>query len=65
MQFEYKQVVKANLLSQGELETLGDEEWELVCVTEFGNFLNYFFKRPKVVEVLRKMHEPLEKTMEN
>jgi len=43
-------MIGGNLDSEFELNELGKEGWELVCVNAVGNGMSWYFKRSKVEE---------------
>jgi hypothetical protein len=45
--WEYKAIVREvpELLSEAELNALGEERWELVGVAPAGNHIHFYFKR--------------------
>jgi hypothetical protein len=45
--WEYKAIAReaAGLLSEGELNALGEERWELVGVAPAGSHIHFYFKR--------------------
>jgi hypothetical protein len=47
--WEYREVVRqaADLLSEVELNRLGDERWELAGVAPAGNRVHFYFKRAR------------------
>ena len=49
--WEYREVIReaADLLSEGELNALGDERWELAGVAQAGDRVHFYLKRARLM----------------